>query len=78
MKTALKSFLSNESGAVSTDWIVLTAVVMGLALVFTAVIVSGTENASNDISNYMANVQTDTDPLQANVDITASTDIALN
>ncbi len=78
MKITLKNFFANESGAVSTDWVVLTAVVMGLALVFTAVIVSGTENASNDISNYMANVQTDTDPLQANVDITASTDISLN
>ncbi len=54
-----KSFISSESGAVTVDWVVLTAALVGLGLAVMAVVSGGVENLSTDIGQSLA----DTDPL---------------
>ncbi|WP_224813877.1 hypothetical protein [Hasllibacter sp. MH4015] len=54
-----KNFLSDESGAVTVDWVVLTAALVGLGLAVISVVSGGVENLSNDIGQSLA----DTDPL---------------
>lgn len=53
-----KQFLNSEGGAVTTDWVVITALVAGLCLATTAVVSVGMEDLSGDMSAAM----TDTDP----------------
>ena len=53
------AFLSDESGAVTVDWVVLTAAIVGLGLAVMSVVSGGVENLSGDISTAL----TDTDPL---------------
>lgn len=50
MKTALLKFAANEDGAVTVEWVVLTAAVVGLAVAAYATINSGatTLTASTD------------------------------
>ena len=55
----IKNFASSESGAVTVDWVVLTAAIVGLGLAVMAVVSGGVENLSNDIGQTLA----DTDPL---------------
>ena len=55
-----KTFLSAEDGAVTVDWVVLTAALVGLGLAVISVVSGGMENLSNDIGQALA----DTDPLE--------------
>ncbi len=50
-------FIKNESGAVTVDWVVLTASIVGLGLATTAVVSGGVENLSTDVATHL----TDTD-----------------
>lgn len=56
----VKSFISAESGAVTVDWVVLTAALVGLGLAVMSVVSGGVENLSTDIGQSLA----DTDPLE--------------
>jgi hypothetical protein len=47
-------FLADESGAVATDWVVLTAGLVGLGIATVIVVSAGVENQSNDIANWLA------------------------
>ncbi|MGI3187026.1 pilus assembly protein [Nioella aestuarii] len=47
------SFLSEESGAVTVDWVVLTAALVGLGLAVISVVSSGLENLSGDIRGQL-------------------------
>ena len=47
-------FTSTETGAVTVDWVVLTAGLVGLGLAAVAVVSGGVEDASNDISNQLS------------------------
>jgi len=48
-------FLADENGAVATDWVVLTAGLVGLGVATIIVVSAGVENQSNDIANWLAN-----------------------
>ena len=50
---SLNSFLSNESGAVTVDWVVLTAALVGLGLAVISVVSGGLENLSGDIKTQL-------------------------
>jgi len=50
MRTLIKNFVASESGAVTVDWVVLTAAIVGLGLAVMAVISIGV----GDVSNAMA------------------------
>jgi Flp pilus assembly pilin Flp len=55
----IETFLSDESGAVTVDWVVLTAAIVGLGLAVMSVVSGGVEDLSGDITTAL----TDTDPL---------------
>lgn len=46
----LVSFASSESGAVTVDWVVLTASIVGLCLAVMAVLSNGLDGASANIN----------------------------
>jgi hypothetical protein len=53
----IATFAASESGAVTVDWVVLTAGVVGLGLATIAVASGGIENLSTDIRNQLASIQ---------------------
>jgi Flp pilus assembly pilin Flp len=54
MFAAFKNFAANESGAVTVDWVVLTAAIVGLGLAVMAVVSGGIEDLSDDINDGLA------------------------
>jgi Flp pilus assembly pilin Flp len=62
----LKSFAASESGAVTVDWVVLTAALVGLGLAVMAVVSGGIENLSTDINTSLTAVDPDMDPSTRN------------
>lgn len=53
--TNFSAFLKDEAGAVTVDWVVLTAAVVGLGLVIFSILSPAVNALTNDISNTMAN-----------------------
>ena len=49
----LKSFTLSESGAVTVDWVVLTAALVGLGLAVTNTVGAGLSNLSNEIRTQL-------------------------
>ena len=47
--TRLKSFILSESGAVTVDWVVLTAALVGLGLAVTNTVGAGLSDLSSEI-----------------------------
>lgn len=45
----IRNFTTNDSGAVTVDWVVLTAAITGLAAISYAIIQGGTEDLANDV-----------------------------
>jgi Flp pilus assembly pilin Flp len=54
----LKNFIANESGAVTVDWVVLTAALVGLGLAVMTVVSSGVESLSTDIDEELSTMGT--------------------
>jgi Flp pilus assembly pilin Flp len=75
MTALIKNFAKSESGAVTVDWVVLTAALVGLGLAVMAVVSSGVENLGTDIRNSLANTVPSADPFDGNVDVTGTGDI---
>lgn len=48
MTHATRAFLKDESGAVTVDWVILAAGVIGLALASMGVVIDGTEDLTSD------------------------------
>ena len=57
MQAAFKNFAANESGAVTVDWVVLTAAIVGLGLAVMSVVSGGIQNLSQDIDTGLAGLQ---------------------
>ncbi len=54
--TTLKSngdFANDESGAVTVDWVVLTAALVGISVTLMSTIKAGIDDASTDIRNEL-------------------------
>ena len=51
-------FANDESGAVTVDWVVLTAAIVGIAIAVIALISDGIGNAANGINNELNNAGT--------------------
>ena len=61
MMKYLKPFRQDETGAVTVDWVVLTAAVVGLGLGVVGIMRSGPKNIGNTISSTLAsNITVDT------------------
>ncbi|MCA0273514.1 MAG: hypothetical protein LCH69_15835 [Proteobacteria bacterium] len=50
-----KKFHNEEDGAVTVDWVVLTAAVVGLGVAALAAVKSGTGTLSTKINTYLSN-----------------------
>ena len=55
MTAYIKNFAKSESGAVTVDWVVLTAAIVGLGLAVMAVVSAGVEDLSTDIETSLTN-----------------------
>jgi Flp pilus assembly pilin Flp len=53
MNALIKNFAKSESGAVTVDWVVLTAAIVGLGLAVMAVVSDGVGNLSQDIDTQL-------------------------
>ena len=51
-----KKFNEEEEGAVTVDWVVLTAAVVGLGVAALAAVRKGTENLTGKINTYLSSV----------------------
>ena len=54
MLNFLRNFRSDEDGAVTVDWVVLTAAIVGLGIAVLTVIGDGTMTLTNHISAELA------------------------
>jgi Flp pilus assembly pilin Flp len=62
MTALLKNFAKSESGAVTVDWVVLTAAIVGLGLAVMAVVSGGVEDLSSDINTTLTNTNPTANP----------------
>lgn len=53
MKNLLKAFVTKDDGAVTVDWVVLTAAVVALGVAAAAAMTTGTTELSDNIWAYM-------------------------
>jgi Flp pilus assembly pilin Flp len=51
-----KRFLRAEDGAVTVDWVVLTAAIVGLGLAVVVVVASGVEEVATDIDEDLTTI----------------------
>ena len=53
MMKIINKFVSNESGAITVDWVVLTAGVVGLAITVMVTVGNGAVDLSGDVSDQL-------------------------
>ena len=53
MMKFIQNFRNEEDGAVTVDWVVLTAAVVGLAVAAYSTISTGADNLTGDTANYL-------------------------
>ncbi|WP_227284288.1 pilus assembly protein [Boseongicola sp. H5] len=53
MTKLMKTFIASESGAVTVDWVVLTAAIVGLGLAVMAVVSGGVGEVANSIDTAL-------------------------
>jgi Flp pilus assembly pilin Flp len=53
----IQNFRADESGAVTVDWVVLTAAIVGLGIAVIAAVRTGTVNLGNNIRDSLSNAQ---------------------
>ena len=51
----LKSFYTDDDGAVTVDWIVLTAAIAGLVVLISSAMQDGAMGLANILSDFMSN-----------------------
>ena len=50
----IASFRNDEDGAVTVDWVVLTAAVVGLGVAVLSSVTTGTKGVTDNISNHLS------------------------
>jgi Flp pilus assembly pilin Flp len=60
MTSTFKTFAADESGAVTVDWVVLTAALVGLGLAVMGVVRGGIADLTGDINTQLQAQQVDT------------------
>ncbi len=58
LRTSAQSFSGDESGAVTVDWVVLTAALVGIGLTLVSTIRAGINEAATDIRNELTSALT--------------------
>lgn len=72
MLNKINLFIADDSGAVTVDWVVLTAALVGLGLAVMAVVSGGIENVSGDTGQTLANIAPVESPFPNNATFTAN------
>ncbi|MBM7068214.1 Flp family type IVb pilin [Actibacterium sp. 188UL27-1] len=54
MLNTFKNFINDEDGAVTVDWVVLTAAIVGLGIAVLASVSGGVLNLSSEISSALS------------------------
>ncbi len=72
-----KNFFRDESGAVTVDWVVLTASLVGIAIAVLLLIAGGLNSASNGIGTQLASTGSVADLIDGNVFIGSLSDYNL-
>ena len=54
LKSLINSFAKDEAGAVTVDWVVLTAAIVGLGLAVIASVRTGTSDLATDIQTSLS------------------------
>lgn len=52
----LKAFIKSEDGAVATDWVVLTASIVGMGIVALGAVASGASDLGEDVGTQVASL----------------------
>ena len=60
MSTSVKSFCTDEHGAVTVDWVVLTAAIVGFAIAAFASIQQGSETVGEKVGDYLTDTPVET------------------
>lgn len=55
MKSQFRRFLRDVSGAMTVDWVVLTAAILGLGMVVLMPIAFTTDSSAQGVANYIGN-----------------------
>ncbi len=56
----IKKFRAQDDGAVTVDWVVLTAAIVGLAVALIAVIAAGATDKSTSVGAYLSSMDIET------------------
>ncbi|MCC5959870.1 MAG: hypothetical protein JJU08_11070 [Rhodobacteraceae bacterium] len=64
----IKNFAADESGAVTVDWVVLTAAIVGLGIAVIASVSGGVNNLADRISTSVAGTEIGVTPTTPNDD----------
>ena len=56
MTKLVRLFLRKEEGAVTVDWVVLSAVIIGMVMIVLVPVALSTTSATVGVANYIANV----------------------
>jgi Flp pilus assembly pilin Flp len=54
MPRFLRKFIRNEHGAVTVDWVVLTAAIVGLAVLISLAMQSGAVDLADKVATFMS------------------------
>lgn len=52
----MQAFLKDENGAVTVEWVVLTAASVGMGLAVMSVVSAGVQDAATDIESFLTNI----------------------
>ncbi|MBF9046156.1 hypothetical protein LSUCC0031_03410 [Rhodobacterales bacterium LSUCC0031] len=74
MTALIKNFASSDSGAVTVDWVVLTAAMVGLCMATFMLVSVGVEGGSNNVSVALGNTNAASNPFASNAAATANND----
>lgn len=62
----IEHFIGDEAGAVTVDWVVLTAAIVGLGLAVLVLVSSGVEDLGTDIAADVSAIDPVMDPFNTN------------
>jgi Flp pilus assembly pilin Flp len=74
MTALIKNFVASESGAVTVDWVVLTAAMVGLGMATLMLVSNGVEGGANNVSLAMGATTANTNPFATNGAFNATRD----
>jgi predicted butyrate kinase (DUF1464 family) len=74
MTVLIKNFVTSESGAVTVDWVVLTAAMVGLGFGTIMVVSNGVEGLAGNIDHHLFHTSVNTNPFATNGAFNATRD----